>query len=113
MKYLLFLSLFLLPFGLEALEYKVLFENQEVSFAQMKMMPGEKTGLHRDALQQIVFAIKGGTITRLEANGTTTDVHFPTGITVVRGIDPPNELHASINKGSEPIELLVLSIKKK
>ena len=97
--------------GLQALEYEVQFENEQVSVARAKIMPNEQVGLHRDAYPQVVIALKGGTITRLEANGTTTDVKFPTGVAVFREIDPPNELHKSVNNGTEPVELIIIQLK--
>jgi hypothetical protein len=39
----------------------------------------EEIGLHRDAYPQVVIGLQGGIITRLEANGSTVHVNFPTG----------------------------------
>lgn len=100
-----------LSFGLQSLEYAVQFENDQVCAAKATIMPNEEIGLHRDAYPQVVIALKGGTITRLEANGTTTDVHFPTGVAVFRDVDPPDELHKSVNLGSEPVELIIIHLK--
>lgn len=97
--------------NIQALEYEVQLENEQVCIAKAKIMPHEEIGLHRDVYPQVVIAIDGGTITRLEANGTTTDVHFPTGVAVFRPGDPPNELHKSMNSSSKPIELLIIQLK--
>lgn len=96
----------------QALEYEAQFENDQVSVSKIKIFAHEEIGLHRDAFPQIVVALKGGTITRLEANGTTTDVQFPTGTAVYRKPDPIDELHKSVNKSSEPIELIIVQLKK-
>lgn len=111
MKYVLPVAACLLSFGLQALEYEVQFENDQVSIAKVKIMANEEIGLHRDAYPQVVVALKGGTITRLEANGSTTDVKFPTGVAVFREVDPPNELHKSVNRGAEPVELMIVQLK--
>lgn len=95
----------------QALEYEVIFENNQISISKVKIMPQEEIGLHRDAYPSIVIALQGGTITRLEENGSSTDVVFPTGIAVHRGVDPIDELHRSINKGSEPVELIITQLK--
>ena len=110
MKYILYGAICFLSCKLGALEYEELLSHERVSIAKVKIMAGEEIGLHRDAHRQIVIALKGGTITRLEADGTTTDVDFPTGVAVFRGIDPPNELHKSVNRGTEPVELLILQL---
>ncbi len=96
---------------MSALEYELQFENDQIAVSKIKIMPKEEIGLHRDVLPQIVIALKGGTITRLEADGSETDVHFPTGKAVYRGIDPENELHKSVNKGSEPVEIISIQLK--
>lgn len=66
-------------FEVHSLEYKILHENDSVSISQVKVMPYEEIGLHRDAYPQIGVALQGGVITRLEADGSKVDVNFPTG----------------------------------
>ena len=61
------------------MEYEPLFENEQINVAKVKVQAGEEIGLHRDAYPQVVFALKGGIITRLEADGRKVDVHSPTG----------------------------------
>lgn len=96
----------------QALEYKIVHENDSVSIAQAKIMPYEEIGLHRDAYPQIVIALQGGVITRLEADGSTVDVHFPTGQAVSRDVDPPDQLHKSVNNSENPVELIIIQLKK-
>lgn len=96
----------------QSLEYKILHENDSVSIAQAKIMPYEEIGLHRDAYPQIVVALQGGVITRLEADGSMVEVNFPTGQAVSRDIDPPDQLHKSINKSANPVELIIIQLKK-
>ncbi len=101
----------LLSSSLQAVEYEVQLENEQVHVARAKIMPNEEIGLHRDAYPQVVIALQGGTITRLEADGTKTDVNFPTGTPVFREVDPPNELHKSVNNLSAPVELIIIQLK--
>lgn len=82
-----------LQFGVYAMEYEQQFENDQLSIAKAKVMPFEEIGLHRDVYPQVVIALKGGTITRLEADGSVTDVKFPTGVAVFREPDPENVLY--------------------
>lgn len=112
MKYLLLGLISLLSFDIQALEYEIQLENESVSVARAKIMPHEEIGLHRDAYPQIVVALQGGIITRLEADGSTTDVHFPTSRAVYREMDPPDQLHKSINNSSSPVELIIIQLKK-
>jgi len=94
-----------------AFEYEVQLENDLVCVATAKIMPYEEIGLHRDIYPHVVIASKGGVITRLEANGTTTEVEFPIGIAVFREADPCDELHRSVNNSSESIELTIIHLK--
>lgn len=95
-----------------SLEYETQFENESVHVARAKIMPHEEIGLHRDEHPQVVVALQGGQITRLEADGTTTDVNFPTGKAVFRDMDPPDQLHKSVNNSSTPVELIIIQLKK-
>lgn len=96
---------------ISALEYEKQFENEKVLIAKVKLAPYEEVGLHRDALPQVVVALQGGTITRLEPDGRKVDVHFPTGQAVYRPVDPENELHRSVNNGATPVELIITQLK--
>ena len=93
------------------MEYEVQFENDQVHVAKAKMMANEEVGLHRDVYPQVVIALKGGTITRLESDGRVTDVEFPTGTPVFRKPDPENELHRSVNNSSDAVELIIIQLK--
>lgn len=97
--------------SIQAFEYELQFENDQISVAKAKMEPHEEIGLHRDVYPQVVVSLKGGTITRLEADGTITEVHFPTGVAVIREADPEDVLHKSVNNSSESVELLMIQLK--
>ncbi len=111
MKSWLFCLFCLISLQAQALEYEIQIENDHVSVARAKIMPHEEIGLHRDAYQQVVIALQGGIITRLEADGSTVDVNFPTGKAVFREIDPPDQLHKSVNNSAVPIELVIIQLK--
>lgn len=102
----LFLSL-----EMQALEYEQQFENDQICIAKAKMAPHEEIGLHRDMYPQVIVALKGGTITRFEADGRAVDVKFPTGTAVFREADPEHELHRSVNHSSESVELIIIQLK--
>jgi hypothetical protein len=93
------------------MEYEMLLDNDKVRVSRVKIMAGEEVGLHRDEYPAVVIALQGGTITRLEADGTTTDVVFPSNVPVFRPIDPPDLLHRSVNSSSNAIELIVTQLK--
>lgn len=111
MKKLLVTLIFVLSFEMHALEYEQQFENDQICIAKVKISPHEEIGLHRDVYPQVVIALKGGTITRLEANGEETDVQFPTGVTVFREADKELGTHKSVNNSSESVELIIIQLK--
>ncbi len=111
-KYLLLTLACLISFKIYALEYEMQFENDVVSVTRAKILPHEEIGLHRDAYPQVIVALQGGIITRLEADGSKVDVNFPTGKAVFRSIDPPDQLHKSINDSDSPIELIIIQLKR-
>lgn len=95
----------------QALEYEVQLENDQVCVSRVVIEPKEEIGLHRDAVPQIVVGLRGGTITRLEADGREVDVEFPTGKAVYRPVDPEDELHRSVNRSNPPIEVIIIQMK--
>lgn len=96
---------------LQAFEYEPQFENDQVAVAKVTIFAHEEIGLHRDPYPEVVIALKGGTITRLEADGSITEVKFPTNAPVFREADPEDEFHKSVNNSSEEIELIVIQLK--
>ncbi len=107
----LLLTLSLLSIKATTLEYVKQFENEKTTAAYVKIMPQEVIGDHYDQYPAIVVALKGGTITRLEADGSTTRVEFPTGQSVFRPAETPAQMHKSVNEGAEPIELIIVQLK--
>lgn len=98
--------------ALSAMEYEVLYENDEVSVVRMRIAGLEELAAHRDAIPQWIYACKGGVITRIEEDGREVDVEFPTGAVVFRDEEPLDApLHRALNKSIEPIK--VISIQKK
>ena len=96
----------------QSLEYQVQLDNEQVNVARVVIEAGEEIGLHRDALPQVVVALKGGTITRFEKDGSKTEVVFPTNQPVFRPVDPEGEMHTSKNTSNEAVELLIIQLKE-
>jgi len=74
-------------------------------------MPQEEIGLHYDEYPQVVIALSGGILTRLEANGSQTQVEFPTNTPVFRPAETPDKMHKTLNATSAPIELTIIQLK--
>lgn len=102
----------LLPFTAQALDYKLLNENEHTRVSKIKLMPGEEVGLHRDDLPRTVIGLKGGIIKRIEEDGSTKEIVFPTGEAVFLEADPIGEQHKGVNISAEPLEIIVIEYKK-
>lgn len=111
MRNILLAAVCLIPVFSQTMEFKVEFENDEVRVSKWMLTAGEEVGLHRDEYPHVVVASQGGTIRRFEADGTTTDVVFPTGVAVFQGTDPVDVLHRSINASDHPIEAVMVEFK--
>jgi hypothetical protein len=102
----------LLAFGLSGIESEVQFENNQTRATKIKIMPHEEIALHRDDYPRVIVSLKGGTITRLETDGSTTHVDFPKGEAVFLEADPPGQLHRSVNNTCKPVEVIVIELKR-
>jgi hypothetical protein len=96
---------------MNALEYVKQFENDKVCVSYLKIMAGEEIGEHYDTLPQIVIALDGGVITRLEADGSKTEVEFPTGQSVFRQAETPDKMHKSVNATAKAIAMIIVQLK--
>ncbi len=112
MKFIWTIAALSLPLLSEAMEYDIQFENDAIRISKIKMLPEEKVGLHRDENLRVVYGIKGGVITRTEQDGSTREVHFPTGEATLLDADPVGELHTGAN-GPEELEVIVVEFKTK
>ena len=101
----------IVPFATQALEVEKQFENQQICVLKILMNAGEELGFHRDERSRVVIGLQGGTITRIEQNGTCNEIVFPTGKAVFLEPDPVGEQHRAINKTDKPIEVMVVQFK--
>jgi hypothetical protein len=67
--------------------------------------------MHRHEFGRTIIALKGGTLTVVSDAGAERDMTWETGSAYWLGADPPGELHADVNRGTEPIEVIVVQMK--
>jgi hypothetical protein len=111
MRRILVAAICLLSMKAYAVETEVQFENNRVRTSSVKLLAHEEVGWHRDDCPRVVVSFKGGTLTRIEADGSRTDLHFPKGEAVFLEADPDGELHKSVNNTCKPIELIVIQLR--
>lgn len=88
------------------------FENDSVRVWKTTIFPNQPLKMHRHEHDRVVVALKGGNLAKLDANGVLMPRIFETGNSYWLDKDPPNELHACVNKSNEPIEVVVIELKR-
>jgi hypothetical protein len=88
------------------------FENGEVRVWKSIIMPNQPLSLHRHDHGRTIVALKGGTLDVVDATGaTTTKMTWETGKAYWLDADAPNTQHGDMNKGKDPIEVIVVELK--
>jgi hypothetical protein len=89
------------------------FENSSVSVWKSIIMPNQPLALHRHDLGRTIVALKGGTLDIVDAQGKTTkQMTWETGKAYWLDADPPGEQHGDMNRTKEPIEVIVVQMRK-
>jgi beta-alanine degradation protein BauB len=89
------------------------FENADVKVWKSIIMPNQPLALHRHDHGRTIVALKGGTLDIVDANGKTVHQEkWESGKAYWLGVDPPGQQHGDLNKGKEPIEVIVVQLKK-
>lgn len=88
------------------------FENQHVTVWKSIIMPKQPLTMHRHDFGRTIVVLKGGTLTIVEKSGEKRTVVWETGKAYWLDADPPGTEHADVNEGSEPIEVMVVQMKR-
>ena len=89
------------------------FENEHVRVWKSIVMPNQPLALHRHEHGRTIVALKGGTMDVVDAKGQTkTKMTWESGKAYWLGVDPAGEQHADLNRGKEPIEVIVVEMRK-
>ena len=88
------------------------FENQHVAAWKSIILPNQPLAVHRHDKGRTIVALKGGTLDVVDANGKTMKtMTWETGKAYWLDADPPGEMHGDMNRGKEPIEVIVVQLK--
>ena len=89
------------------------FENEHVKVWKSIIMPKQPLTLHRHEHGRALIALKGGQLKVVNGEGKTlTTYDWETGKAYWLGVDPPGQTHADVNDTSQPIEVIVVELKK-
>ena len=91
---------------------KLLFENDRVRVWDLRLAPGESTGLHRHTTDYLYVVLGGGTLQGVDADGNNKPVQEMTdGDVVFRNIDG-KDIHEAINIGDRDWRNIVVELKE-
>ena len=89
------------------------FQNDQVEVWKSIIMPNQPLALHRHDYGRTIVALKGGTLDVVDAAGKTIKQEkWESGKAYWLGADPAGQQHGDLNKGKEPIEVIVVQLKK-
>ena len=89
------------------------FENEHVRVWKSIILPNQPLAVHRHDHGRTIVALKGGTLDVVDERGATIkQVTWETGKAYWLDRDPPNQQHGDLNRGTEPIEVIVVELRK-
>jgi hypothetical protein len=89
------------------------FENEQVQVWKSIIMPNQPLALHRHDFGRTIVALKGGTLDIVDAKGETVKkLTWETGKAYWLDKDPAGEQHGDMNRGTEPIEVIVVQLRR-
>jgi quercetin dioxygenase-like cupin family protein len=88
------------------------FENEEVKVWKAVILPNAPLSLHRHDHPRVIVALTGGVMNVIEQNGPTEREVWQTGKAYWLPASPPGTMHADVNVGDKPIEVMVVELEK-
>ena len=89
------------------------FENEHVRVWKTIIMPNQPLALHRHEFGRTIVALKGGTLDVVDGQSKTMKTMvWETGKAYWLEKDPAGEMHGDMNRGKEPMEVIVVEMRK-
>ena len=89
------------------------FENENVRVWKSIILPNQPLSLHRHDFGRTIVVLKGGALDIVDASGKTRKtLTWETGKAYWLDKDPAGEQHGDLNRGSAPIEVIVVEMRK-
>jgi hypothetical protein len=89
------------------------FENDDVKVWRSVVVPNTPLTMHRHEHGRVIVPIVGGTMKIVTQGGASETHQWDTGKAYWLPANAPNELHADVNAGTKPIEVMVVELKQK
>ena len=77
------------------------------------ILPNQPLTLHRHDHGRTIVVLKGGTLDVVDGKGQTVKkLEWETGRAYWLDADPPGQQHGDVNRGSAPVEVVVVEMRK-
>jgi hypothetical protein len=88
------------------------FENEDVKVWKSLVLPNAPLTMHRHDHPRVIIALRGGTMNIVDDKGGKEAHPWERGKAYWLSANPPGTQHADVNAGTEPIEVMVVELKK-
>jgi quercetin dioxygenase-like cupin family protein len=88
------------------------FENQDVAVWKTVVPPNAPLTMHTHDHPRVIIALSGGTMKVVYEDGTSEIHQWETGKAYWLSAEEGQKRHADANQGSQPIEVMVVELKK-
>jgi len=89
------------------------FENENVRVWKSIILPNQPLALHRHEFGRTIVTLRGGSLDVVDGSGKTMKtVVWETGRAYWLDRDPPGEMHGDLNRGTSPIEVIVVEMRR-
>ena len=86
------------------------FDNDQVEVWRSVITPNSPVPMHRHEHPRVIIALRGGTMTIVNDHGHSEEHVWETGKAYWLPAMPPNTKHSDVNKGDQPIEVMVVEL---
>ena len=89
------------------------FTNDQMKVWKTTIMPGAPLALHRHEHGRALVSLTDGQLQVTDKEGKVLDTyHLRAGKAMWLAKDPPGQLHADVNPGTKPIEVIVVQLQQ-
>lgn len=88
------------------------FENDEVKVWRTVVFPNAPLTMHRHEHGRVIVPLQGGTMNIVTKDGAKETHVWEAGKAYWLGPNKPGEMHADVNAGTKPIEVMVVELKQ-
>lgn len=88
------------------------FENDDVKVWRSIVIPNAPLTMHRHEHGRVIIPLRGGTMKIVEQSGASEAHVWDTGKAYWLPANAPGTMHADVDAGDQPIEVMVVELKK-